>query len=175
MESIRLPMRPSRRSLCTTSRISPTVAPTTVICEGGSSGAETGFPATCAAKKQANRVRHSLYPIRKAVPSSTIARSTVMAYSALREEIQWKPMPSPVSLALMTPASGETCQGVVGCRFVATANYRSTYSISIGSPPFVTRRNTAHARKLRIGCRAGHERSERVKNIIGRYVPSSVV
>jgi hypothetical protein len=39
-------------------------------------------------------------------------------------------------VALMTPAklSGETCQGVVGCRFVATHNYRSTYSISIGSP-----------------------------------------
>jgi hypothetical protein len=34
----------------------------------------------------------------------------------------------------MTPASGETCQGVVGCRLVATANYRSTYTISIGSP-----------------------------------------
>jgi hypothetical protein len=45
-------------------------------------------------------------------------------------------MASPVSVALMTPAklSGETCQGVVGCRFVATPNYRSTYSISIGSP-----------------------------------------
>ena len=67
---------------------------------------------------------------------STIARSTVMAHSALREEIQRKPMASPVSVALMTPAklSGETRQGVVGCRFVATPNYRSTYSISIGSP-----------------------------------------
>jgi hypothetical protein len=51
------------------------------------------------------RLRHSLYPIRKAVPSFTIGRSTV---SALREEIQRKPMASPVSLALVTPASGET-------------------------------------------------------------------
>jgi hypothetical protein len=61
----------------------------------------------------------------------------VMAHSALREELQKKPMANSVSLALMTPAmlSGETCQGVVGCRFGANPNYRSTYSISIGSPP----------------------------------------
>ena len=38
--------------------------------------------------------------------------------------------------------------------------------------PFVARRNTADASKLRIGCRAGHERSECIKNIISGYLPA---
>jgi hypothetical protein len=37
----------------------------------------------------------SFYPIRKAVPKSTIAKSTVMTHSALREGTQRKPMASP--------------------------------------------------------------------------------
>ena len=56
-------------------------------------------------------------------------------------------MANSVSVALMTPAklSGETRQGV------ATPNYRSTYSISIGSPLSSLAGTPPYARKLRIG------------------------
>ena len=49
---------------------------------------KTGSPATCIAKKEANRLRHAFIRsirLERTVPSSTIARSTAMAHSALRE------------------------------------------------------------------------------------------
>jgi hypothetical protein len=100
---------------------------------------QTGFPVNFVAKKEANRLRHSLYPIRKAVPSSTIARSTVMTHSALREGNTEETDGEPVRVALMTPAKPER-------RNAPRRRYRKL-PLDIQhfhwKPPFVTRRNTA--------------------------------
>ena len=60
----------------------------------------------------------------------------------LAGEIQRKQVANFVSVALMTPAklSGETCQGVVGCRFGAPPLDIQHFH---WKPPFVTRRNIA--------------------------------
>jgi hypothetical protein len=124
------------------------------IREGGSSGAANMLSSSLRRRKEANRLRHSLYPIRKAVPSSTIARSTVMTHSALREgnteENRWRAR----QRAIDDFGKAER-RNLPERRRVSLRRYPEL-PLDIQhfhwKPPFVTRRNTAYARKLRIGC-----------------------